>query len=238
MNDHAGKDGAGTACPDDEATTPARQAGASFAVTVNDRMLQVEDRTPTARQILAAAGFNPADEHILIQDLKTGTQSVALDEIVDLGGKGRERFFAFASDRIFRFTLDGLGFEWGAPKIAEPMIRDIGRVDDGKAIVLEQVDAPDTELGPEDHLVLGERGTEHLRTVKGLVSVCIDDEIRKIPRGSYTTEQLLEVLGVEPGYLINVIDADGQLRLLEPGEKIRVREGMKFISQVPCGGSS
>jgi hypothetical protein len=104
--------------------------------------------------------------------------------------------------------------------------------------VLEQVDAPDIELGPEDHVVLGEHGTEHLRTVKGLVSVCIDDEIREIPRGSYTTEQLLKILGVEPGYLINVIDADGQLRLLEPGEKIRVREGMKFISQVPCGGSS
>ena len=61
---------------------------------------------------------------------------------------------------------------------------------------------------------------------------------KTIPRGTYTTEQLIQVLGVEAGYLLNLVNRNGQLVTLRPGETTKVRKGMKFISQVPCGGSS
>jgi hypothetical protein len=60
---------------------------------------------------------------------------------------------------------------------------------------------------------------------------------KEIPRGVYTTEQLIDVLGVEPGYLLNLAEKDG-LRTLKPGERIRVKTDMRFFSQVPGGGSS
>jgi len=56
--------------------------------------------------------------------------------------------------------------------------------------------------------------------------------------GTYTTEELVRVLGVEPGYVLNIVNPHGQLEPLKPGQKIRVKKGMKFVSQVPCGGSS
>jgi hypothetical protein len=73
---------------------------------------------------------------------------------------------------------------------------------------------------------------------KGLVTVCFNNEEVQIPRGTYTTEQLSAVLGVEPGYLLNMMGPDGQLETLKPGQRIKVRKGLKFISQAPCGGSS
>jgi hypothetical protein len=72
---------------------------------------------------------------------------------------------------------------------------------------------------------------------KSLVTVYLDGAEKHIPHGSYTTEELITVLGVEDGYLLNLLD-NGQLRPLQPGQKMAVKKGMQFISQVPCGGSS
>jgi len=60
----------------------------------------------------------------------------------------------------------------------------------------------------------------------------------KIPAGEYTTEALLDILHVEQGYALNLIEPDGAIVMLEPGASIRIRKHMKFISQVKCGASS
>ena len=52
------------------------------------------------------------------------------------------------------------------------------------------------------------------------------------------TEQLIKILGVPTGYLLNFLNAAGQLVTLKPDEMLRLRQGMKFFSQVPCGGSA
>lgn len=87
-------------------------------------------------------------------------------------------------------------------------------------------------------LSLDGAGVERLVTKRGQVEVFLDDEPKKIPRGVYTTEELIEVLGVEPGYVLDLKTPDGRLEPLKPGEKTRVRKGMHFISHAPCGGSS
>jgi hypothetical protein len=111
-------------------------------------------------------------------------------------------------------------------------------VADDHVIVLERQDEAHKVLGADDKVQLAQRGTEHLRTAKRLVTVFLDGDPKKIAAGVYTTEELLKVLGVTPGYLLNVKDAQGQLVPLKPGEKVRVRDGMAFFTQVPCGGSS
>jgi hypothetical protein len=82
---------------------------------------------------------------------------------------------------------------------------------------------------------LGKVG-EH--TDKKLVEVFIDDVEKEIPRGTYTTEQLLTLLEVKPGYLLNLLDEKGQLQPLQPGESVHVKDGMRFYSQAPGGGSA
>lgn len=215
----------------------ARHGGAEAEVIINGSRVALSDAVPTGRQLRSAGGFDPASDHVLIQVLDRATVSIGLDETVDMRHGGVFTFFAFLSDRVFSFTLDERGFEWGTDEIAEERVRELGKVPDDKVIVLEREDAPDLELEPGDTVRLGRKGTEHLKTRKGMVTVSYNGDDREIPRGVYTTEQLLALFSVEAGYVLDVMK-DGQLVSLKPGEKIRIRQGMKFISQAPCGGSS
>ena len=94
------------------------------------------------------------------------------------------------------------------------------------------------DLKPGDVLDLAHGGTEHLHTEKRLITVFFENEPREIPRGTYTTEELKQLFGVQDGYVLEVINEEGQLTPLKPGAKLRVKQGMKFFEQVPCGGSS
>jgi hypothetical protein len=167
-----------------------------------------------------------------------GSVSIGLDEPVDLGQPGQEIFFAFKSDRIHRFTVDDRGYEWGDATIAESLIRKFAKVDDDEILVLERQDEPDIDLEPDTVVNLDERGTEHLRTAKKTITVCIDGVEKEIRRGVYTTEELIEILGIQDGYVLNVITPDGEIKPLKPKGKNPVREGMKFISHVPQGGAA
>mgnify|MGYP003578594742 CR=1 FL=1 len=59
-----------------------------------------------------------------------------------------------------------------------------------------------------------------------------------MPRGFYTTEQLRIEYKVEEGYVLALIAADGSFDELKPGQKLRLKNGMKFVSYAPCGQSS
>ena len=208
-----------------------------FVISVDDVRLQLAEPMLDGGRILNEAGFRPAEDYVLIQLLLPGTRSVGLDEAVDLCGDGSEAFRAFKSDRIFGFTIDDRGYEWGVAKITEPELRRIAVVDGDGTLVLER-DGKAIELVADDVLELGETGTERLRVVE-FVTVYLNTEVeKKIPRGAYKTEALIRVLGVEAGYVLDVLDDQGKLEPLQPGQTTVVSAGMKFFSHVPAGGSS
>jgi hypothetical protein len=208
-----------------------------FFTTVNDAKVSFADPTPTGEHILNKAGFKPAGDFALIQLLPHSSRSIGLDDIVDLRTAGTEVFRAIKSDRIFRFTLNGHGYEWGADKLTEGELRAIGHVAGHDILVLDR-DGEDVDLGPADVLDLAHGGTEHLRTEKRLITVFFENEPKELPRGTYTTEQLKKQFGVQDGYVLEFINEEGQLTPLKPQQKLRVKDGMKFFEQVPCGGSS
>lgn len=209
-----------------------------FAATVNGKEITLTDPVPTARQILDAAGFIPADDCILIQVLPQGTRAIGLDETIDLRPTGKETFWGFKSDRIFRFTVEEHGFDWGTAKIKESLLREVAHVKEDEILVLERKEEPDRELSPGDEVDFSNPGTEHLRIEKRFVEVFFKDIPYKIPRGIYTTEELKAKFPMEPGYYLNLLKPDGELVTLKPDEKIPIKCGMKFYSQVPGGGSS
>ena len=208
-----------------------------YVVSVDDVQLELTEPVLNGGRILDEAGFRPAEDYALIQLLFPGSRSVGLDESVDLRGAGREAFRAFKSDRIFRFTIDDRGYEWGVAKIREPELRHIAVVDGDGTLVLVR-DGKAIELAAGDVIELGETGTERLRVVE-LVTVTLNNEVeKKIPSGTYKTEELIRVLGVEAGYVLDVLNEHGKLEPLQPGQLIEVKAGMKFFSHVPAGGSS
>jgi Multiubiquitin len=162
-----------------------RRAGADglFFTEVNGAIVKFSEPTPKGERVLDKAGCTPAGDYVLIQLLRHSSQSVGLDETVDLATEGTELFRAFKSDRIFRFTLNGHGFEWGVAKIPEPELRAVAHVPDDEIIVLER-EGHDVALAPEDVLDLGGTGTEHLGTEKKLMTVYFENEPRELPRGA------------------------------------------------------
>ena len=188
-------------------------------------------------RILNETRLRPAEDYVLIQLLFPGTRSVGLDEVVDLRQKGSRAFRTFKSDRIFRFTVDDVGYEWGVAKIPEPELRRIAVVGGNGTLVLAR-GGKTIELAPGDILELGNTGTERLRVVEVVMVYLNTDIEKKIPRGTYKTEELIRVLGVEAGYVLDVLDEQGKLEPLQPGQTTQVRAGMKFFSHVPAGGSS
>lgn len=134
-------------------------------VTYNgaEHELAVDDAVVDGRKIQRLADIEPADDHVVIELRRPGSRSVGLDEDVDLREPGREEFWVFASDRVFNFTVERLGYEWGAGRISEATLRDIAGVPDDHDLVIEREDEPDEILKKGSELDLSKRGTEHLR---------------------------------------------------------------------------
>lgn len=221
----------------DEAAARRPNPDGTYSTTVNGAAVISMEPTPTGAHILDKADLKPVTDYILIQLLGNSSRSIELDETVDLRAPGTEAFRAFKSDRIFRFTLNDHGFDWGAPKITESELRALGHVRDDEVIVIER-DGHDVELKAAEILDLAAPGTEHLFTEKRLITVYFENKPREIKRGVYTTEELMKIFGVQQGYILEVINHEGHLTPLKPGETLRVKEGMRFFEQVPCGGSS
>ncbi len=216
-----------------------RQSSDHHEIFVNGKPVRIADREPIGSQILAEAGFEPVDEHVLVERAKVGSRLISLDERVRLDGEDGPRFYVFRTGDVFMFTINEHGYEWGRSGISEPELRELGRVSDADILFQEREDEEPRILAASDTVQLSSAGAEHLRTESRMVTVFLNgpNNPKEIPRGVYTTEQLIDVLGVEPGYLLNLAEKDG-LRTLKPGERIRVKTDMRFFSQVPGGGSS
>ena len=209
------------------------------SIEVNGHPVALGDPVPVGRQILVAAGLNPAEEYVLVQLERPGIRAIGLDEEVDLHHGGARTFRAWRADRLFLFTVDSIGYAWGSVSITETELRDLATVPGDHVLLLDRAQAPDDVLAAGEAVSLGHAGTERFRTATRLVQVFLDDTIEKfIPRGKHTTEELLTLLDVTPGYLLNVLDHQGHLQPLAPGQVVHVKEGMKFYSQAPGGGAS
>lgn len=139
-----------------------------FRFLVNDCEGSLPDSSSTGRQLLAACGFLPVDEYALIRLLHGSTQSVGIDEAVELASNGLERYRAFRTDRIYLFTVNGAGYQWGEASISEGTLRQIANVPDDQTLILERAGEPDLALKAGDQVSLATVGTEHLRTIPRL----------------------------------------------------------------------
>lgn len=208
-----------------------------FAFIVNGERYETRDPVLQGRDVLQKAGFTPPSDHVLIQLTRPGSVSKGLDEDIELSEPGREEFRAFHGDRTFSFTVDERGYEWGAPTITEPELRDVTGTPEGKVLIVEHEDEPDEVLEPDAVIDLAERGTERLRTGKRTVTVYYGDDPFELERRVYTGAELAGIFGVPTGYQLDLVTPD-DFEEVGPDRRVKVREGMRFVSHPPCGQSS
>ena len=138
-----------------------------FVAEVNGSAVKLPDPKPMARQILFAAKCRPEDEYVLIRLTSGSASSVGLDELVDLHEEGSAKFRAFKSAEVFRFTLDGRGYEWGAAEISGRILKELAEADAATYDVWLEVRGGDDRLiKDEDPALLSETGLERFFTGK------------------------------------------------------------------------
>ena len=216
-----------------------------FSLTVLDeffaeRLLDLHDPRVTGDQIAQGAGYRSSDEIIVLQQLSDGgIESIRAEEVVDLAAPGVERFFVMVADCTYRLLVDSLKLEWPRASLSAGTIRKLALKDETFEVVQELELVPDRVLGEDEFVTLQGTGTERFKTrpIAQTVTVYYGEEPFILPKGKYTTEQLIERFRVEAGYLLDLIE-NGKLVELKPGEHLEVKTGMRFTSHPPRGQSS
>ena len=136
-----------------------------FPYKINGKMARTTDGTPISAQVLADAGFEPAEDFLLIERTEHGTRVVSSDDVLHLTGSNKE-FFAFESGTSFEVTVNGHSIWWGHPKIEIEKIRYLGNVSDEEDLIWEHIDGENEVLNLHGHFDMHDRGIEHLKTRK------------------------------------------------------------------------
>ncbi|WP_292098378.1 multiubiquitin domain-containing protein [Brevundimonas sp.] len=209
----------------------------TYRLVVNGQPFETRDQIEEGRDILQLAGLSPASDHVLIQLTRPGSKAIGLDVEVDLGEPGREDFRAFESDRSFNFTVDEIGYAWGSASITETELRDIVGTPPNKVLYLEREDEGDEVLEEGAVIDLEARGAEEFRTGKRSVTVYYRDDPFDLERRVYTGAELVPIFGVPDGYQLDLVKPHG-FDEIASDRRIKVRDGMHFVSHPPCGQSS
>lgn len=200
-----------------------------------------DDRKITGAQIAMAVNKHPVEDYVVLQNLTSGeVETIRPTETVDLGGPGLERLFVIKGDDTKRFVVEGLSMEWPRNKLLASRIKDLVHADDDLALVLER-DGVDQIFDDDDEVPIGGEGVERFRLKKRKKTVTViygGETEYELERRLYTTEELMTIFGVPPGYKLDVVAADGTFREMEPGERIKIKDGMEFASHPPVGQSS
>jgi hypothetical protein len=136
-----------------------------YPYTINGRPAAATDRHATAVQVLTDAGFEPADDFILIQRTPHGTRVVSTDDAFDLGN-GSMEFFAFENGVSYELTLNQHSIWWGAEKIEIQQIRSLAHVPVDDDLIWEREDGSSEILPTQGKFGLRGKGVEHLKTRK------------------------------------------------------------------------
>lgn len=67
------------------------------------------------------------------------------------------------------------------------------------------------------------------------IKVYLDGDEKTIADGSYTMDQLVDLLEAPAGYVLSVKHGEGRLEPMEAGKPLKIHPNMKFISQPPQG---
>ncbi len=125
--------------------------------------LELDDDSPTGRQVLAACGRTPHDQHVVLQWLIGGDiEEIRLEEPVRIEEGHSSRLIVALADRTFRFMLDDHSMTWPEPTISEAALRTLGGTPADETLFQRRDDEPDHPIGAGSPLDLAARGTEEV----------------------------------------------------------------------------
>lgn len=208
-----------------------------YDLTIDDRSFRSCDPVITGRDILAIASRSPASEYTVVLIINRGTQSIGLDEKVDLREAASQRFRLFEGDRLFRAMLNEREIVWGEEQISALELRLIGEVPYDEDLYFDS--KGDRVIEDDEILPLKPKDVERFRSgdpKDQTVDVVLNGEVITVEKGRLSFSDLARLAFPKlfGGALIcfTVSFSRGPKRrregVLLEGGKVRVVEGMVF----------
>ncbi len=208
-----------------------RPAG-HFRFVVNRHTYPNTDDRIDGEEILTQSRHDPADQHTLIEIKDRGTVSIGLEEKVDLRSRVPV-FRAFLSDRIYRFSVEGRGYEWGAGAIGEAELREIHGIGPDQVLSLDG-GGGDTIIDDGAEIDLNSPGAERLNVVKRLkVEIKVNTKPVQISRGWHTGAQIkadaiAQGVQIKPDFVLDLEGEGGTTRIIGDEDRVFIRGGERF----------
>lgn len=209
------------------------QGGDKFEFTVNGVPHGTADKINDGSQLREAAGLVPASDFILIQIVGGTGRSIGLEDEVKFERGEVAVFLSFRGDRIFTFTVDERGWEWGSATIAAADIYRYAGIDDEQELVLDS--AGDVVIPADGEVELSKSGVERIRSREAkTVTIKVNGRPRTVPKRKHSYREIAAIAYPNPDfdnfkytitYLNGIGGAEGDL---VEGEKIGVKNGMVF----------
>lgn len=134
-----------------------------YVYAINGKKAMIADPTPTPKQLLAEAGFEPAEDYVLIGKTSHGTNVNSFDDVLNLSANESE-FFAFTGGQIFEVTVNDHSIWWGDEKIEVDTLRRLGNVSEGDDLIWQRLDSPNETLSRSGEFALNGNRIEHLKS--------------------------------------------------------------------------
>lgn len=163
---------------------------------VDGNAIESTDTVLSGRQIRQAAGLVPASDHVLIMIGQGTSQSIGLDETVDLQDDEPPCFVSFRSDRVFSLTINERGFEWGAGEISAADLREFGGIPEDHELILDS--KHDRPIEDDDVVVLKTKGVERIRSRPRSWKLKVQDIVLAISTPTIVVRDALVQAGIDP----------------------------------------
>ncbi len=204
-----------------------------YKFTVDGAQLASDDDVVDGGQIREIAGLVPASDFVLIQIVDGTGRSIGLEDEVRLEDDGDAVFISARGDRVYTFTVNERGWEWGAATITAADIFRYANIDDDLELILDS--AGDAVIPSDGEVTLSEEGVERIRSRDAkTVVIKVNGRSRTVPKRKHTYREIALIAYPDADfenfkytitYLKGVGDAEGDL---VEGEKIMVKNGMVF----------
>ena len=204
-----------------------------YKFTVDGASYGTDDKILDGSQVREMAGKAPASDFVLIQIVDGSARSLGLQDEVTLDPKHPATFLSFQSDRVFNFTLDERGWEWGAATISAADLRLHAHIDDDRELVLDS--DGDAIIAAGGEIDLDQKGVERVRSREAKnVTIKVNGRPRVVEKRRHTYREIAALAYPNPDferfnytitYLHGVDGAEGDL---VEGETIMVKNGMVF----------
>lgn len=193
-----------------------------FIVIIDEKELEVLYAEVSGRFLLEAAGKRPPDNYIIYMlGPDNVLEDLGLDRVVDVRGRGTERFLTFEADRSFRFEIDGKREDWACPTITEETIRKLAGADAVVRVWLERKDEPDRLIHRGESVELTGPGIERFYLEKPLLVEIVNEENGvEFNLGAFKEEKLETIIGRMYERLGVPRRGDDRLRCEETGEDV------------------